>query len=182
MRVETNWTIRNNSLNLLYCRFFHQLAPIVPCLPFHILFFSFIIVQPNETNLGGIIPWMMRFTLEFVPTQGGVSWKGRHNCKIKKKNLGHFFSRNSKEMIWSIFFIWKRKILKHFFSRTNKEKIGSSIVMWIKKNQACTNESHSVYENKVIGGRPKIRINFEYGICCKSSSLEPAMEMQLYLF
>jgi hypothetical protein len=34
--------------------------------------------------LGGIIPWMMRFTLEFVPTQGGVSWKEGIIVKLKK--------------------------------------------------------------------------------------------------
>jgi len=66
-------------------------APIVICLPFHIIFFSCIIVQLNETNLVGIIPWMMRFTLECVPTEGGVSWKGDLyfiiNWKIIKKNI-----------------------------------------------------------------------------------------------
>jgi len=76
MGVETNQAIQNISLNLLYCRiyrFCYQVAPIVLCLPFHIIFFSCINVQLNETHLVGIIPWMMRFTLEFVSTQGGVS-------------------------------------------------------------------------------------------------------------
>ena len=84
----------------------------------------------------------------------------KYHCYVKKKIFGTFLFENQ-----------QRKDMK-YHCYVNKKK--SSLYK-------CLNESHSVYGNKVIGGRPNIRIGCEYGICCRSSSLEPAMEMQLYL-
>jgi len=123
MGVEANQAIRNLSLNLLYCRFYrccYQVATIVICLPFHIIFFSCIIVLLNETKLVFHGWWDSHLNL-FPHKERKGDLYFIINWNIKNKYLGHFFSRNSKEMICII------------------------IVMWIykKKNQAYTNESHS---------------------------------------